>query len=219
MRIVRNRISGSERRLLILEAARRVFSRSGFAAAKTQEIAREAKVSEALLYRHYPSKLALYRSVLRQIIREQDENYAILNLTELNAGGLVRTLNAYFRLAIAGENNRMQQGFRMLLASLSGDGNYANLIYRRAQRMMGKTIEQALHNAREAGDLRGEPLSPANVSMFIEHVGTMTSAIVGLGLPHTPYVSDKRELIRQAVWFCCRGIGFTEEAIARHIDE
>jgi hypothetical protein len=23
--------------------------------------------------------------------------------------------------------------------------------------------------------------------------------------------------VRDAVWFCCRGVGFTDEAIARHL--
>ena len=53
--MTRKRISGTERRTLILAAARRIFSQYGYEGAKTLQIAREAKVSEALVYRHFPS--------------------------------------------------------------------------------------------------------------------------------------------------------------------
>jgi len=217
--MTRKRISAPERKALILEAARIVFSRSGYEAAKTLEIARAAKVSEALVYRHFPSKEALYRAVLRQTIREQDENYAHLAMQQPGTAGIVKTLKAYFSVACGAEHDRMQDRFRLLLASLAGDGNYARLIYRRARRMTGRTIEEALREAQAAGDLRGELLSHDNTSMFIEHIGTMMSAIHSLSLQRTIYADEGERLVRQAVWFCCRGIGFTDEAIARHFED
>lgn len=217
--MVRKRISGNERKALILEAARVVFSRSGYEAAKTLDIARTANVSEALVYRHYPSKLALYRAVLRQSIREQDDNYRLMNLASPDTAGIVGTLKTYFTFVTGPEHEVIQGRFRLLLASLAGDGTYAALIYRRAQRMMGQSIELALENARAAGDLHGTQLVTGNTSMFIEHIGTMMSAICWQRHGSLPYTSSGEDLVRQAVWFCCRGIGFTDEAIARHIDD
>ncbi|MCP5395203.1 MAG: TetR/AcrR family transcriptional regulator [Sphingomonadaceae bacterium] len=215
----RKRITGQERKTLIMEAAKRVFSRTGYEAAKTQEIAREAKVSEALMYRHFPSKLALYRAVLRQTIREQDENFEELFPRERNARGIIQTLKIYFTHAASLQDDDMQQRFRMLLASLSGDGTYARLVYRRSQRTIDSSIEEALQNAREAGELIGEGIPVANTSMFIEHIGTMMSAIVAISRADTPYATVGDELISQAVRFCCRGLGFTDEAVTRYLDE
>ena len=217
--MTRKRISAPERKALILDAARQVFSRSGYDAAKTLEIARVAKVSEALVYRHFPSKEALYRAVLRQTIREQDDNFSKLGLRQLDTVGIIQTLKLYFTYAASQSEDRMQERLRLLLASLSGDGSYANLVYRRSQRMLGDTVATALQNAREAGDLRGEALLADNTSMFIDHIGTMMSAIQALSLRSRPYRGSTQMLVREAVWFCCRGIGFTDEAIARHIDE
>ena len=58
------RLSAEERRIHILEAALNVFSRLGFSGARTKEIAREAGVSETLIFRHFESKENLYRQAL-----------------------------------------------------------------------------------------------------------------------------------------------------------
>jgi AcrR family transcriptional regulator len=54
------RLPAAERRSAILEAALRVFSDGSYAGATTAEIAREAGVSEPILYRHFASKRDLY---------------------------------------------------------------------------------------------------------------------------------------------------------------
>lgn len=217
--MTKKRVPGTERRILILDAARRVFSRHGYDGAKTLQIAQEAKVSEALVYRHYPSKLALYRAVLRQIFREQDENWQALGPLGHGSAGVVRTLKSYFSAVEMEPEGQMQIGFRMTLASLAGDGNFASLVYRRSQRRNLRAIKASHEEAREAGDIVGTHVDIANTSMFIEHVGTMINAIRGLPPGSRPYSSDGEALVNDAVWFCCRGIGMTEEAIMRHIDD
>jgi len=66
----RTRLKGEERRQLILEAARRVFLENGFAGARTRRIAEEAGITEALLYRFFPSKLAIYEAAVLQPLEE-----------------------------------------------------------------------------------------------------------------------------------------------------
>jgi AcrR family transcriptional regulator len=58
------RLPAAERRTAIIEAALRVFSEGSYAGATTAEIAREAGVSEPILYRHFESKRDLYFSCL-----------------------------------------------------------------------------------------------------------------------------------------------------------
>jgi AcrR family transcriptional regulator len=62
----RTRLSADERRQKILEAARRVFLESGFAGARTRRIAEEAGITEALLYRFYPSKSEIFRAAVHE---------------------------------------------------------------------------------------------------------------------------------------------------------
>ena len=50
----------------ILDAAAKVMREKGIARATTKEIAREAGYSEALLYKHFADKQAIYLSVLKE---------------------------------------------------------------------------------------------------------------------------------------------------------
>jgi len=54
------RLPAAERRRALVEAALRVFSEGSYAGATTAQIAREAGVSEPILYRHFASKRELY---------------------------------------------------------------------------------------------------------------------------------------------------------------
>jgi AcrR family transcriptional regulator len=60
----RQRLTRDERHEIILAAARTVFARHGFHGAGTAEIARVAGCSEPMLYKHFPSKQALFAAVL-----------------------------------------------------------------------------------------------------------------------------------------------------------
>ena len=58
------RLPAAERRSAIVRAALRVFSSASYAAATTAEIARAARVSEPVLYRHFASKRDLWLACL-----------------------------------------------------------------------------------------------------------------------------------------------------------
>lgn len=57
-------MTGDLRRSQLLQSAIRVFARNGFKGTRTREIADEAGVNEALLFRHFPTKDDLYQAIL-----------------------------------------------------------------------------------------------------------------------------------------------------------
>ncbi len=61
------RLKASERKAAILAVAKVLFSDKGYHGVAVDEIARRVGVSPAILYRHFPSKEALYEEVLNQI--------------------------------------------------------------------------------------------------------------------------------------------------------
>lgn len=61
---MRDRISAPERRQLIIQAALTLFSQKGFRGTTTREIAREAGVSEATIFKHFATKEALYSAII-----------------------------------------------------------------------------------------------------------------------------------------------------------
>ena len=214
----RKRISGADRRSSILEAACAVFAEHGYEGAKTQQIAAAAKVSEALVYRHFPSKLALYRAVLRQLIREQNANFESIGLPEPSTQSLVLTIKNFLQNCLSRRPIQQEQAARILLASLAGDGSYAQLVYRRATKLMLGALDRALETARAAGDLSGPDIGVINAGMFIDHVGSIISASRLGGRRSIPYQGDDAQLLRDAVWFCGRGIGLTQQALETWYD-
>src|SRR3954452_11152209 len=69
----RRRLTGDERRAAILQAARGAFARHGFHGAGTSEIAALAGCSEPMIYKHFPSKQALFAAVLEDATYELRE--------------------------------------------------------------------------------------------------------------------------------------------------
>jgi TetR/AcrR family transcriptional regulator len=64
------RLPKEARRQAVLDTACEVFSRSSYRGATTAEIAREAGISEPILYRHFGSKRDLYLACLEQAWRD-----------------------------------------------------------------------------------------------------------------------------------------------------
>jgi AcrR family transcriptional regulator len=59
-------MSAEQTRDRILDAALKLFSQKGFLGATTRRIAREAGVAEVTLFRHFPTKEALFKEVIRR---------------------------------------------------------------------------------------------------------------------------------------------------------
>jgi AcrR family transcriptional regulator len=69
MTSTRPRLTAEARRQAVLDTACRVFARTSYRGATTAEIAREAGISEPILYRHFGSKRDLYLACLDEAWR------------------------------------------------------------------------------------------------------------------------------------------------------
>src|SRR6202163_462972 len=85
------RMTSDLRRQLILGAAKRCFSRHGFAGTTTKSVAAAAAISEALLFKHFPSKAALYAEILSEEC-EADPELAHLLGQEPSTSALVELM-------------------------------------------------------------------------------------------------------------------------------
>jgi AcrR family transcriptional regulator len=61
-----NRMTAEDRRGQILRGAMDLFAEKGFRGATTREIARHLGISEALMFKYFPSKEALYRAIIQK---------------------------------------------------------------------------------------------------------------------------------------------------------
>jgi AcrR family transcriptional regulator len=114
-------VSGTERREIILGAAGRVFGRLGYEATRMSDVAGEAGVATGLLYKHFPSKHALFSALVdrqkREFLGELDEALATVDASqpvELLRRGLgvwfARVASPEFRTADPG----IHDGYREL---------------------------------------------------------------------------------------------------------
>ena len=63
------RVPGTERHQQIMSVATELFARQGFQGTTTKEIAKQAKMNEAILFRHFSSKKDLYWAVIEEKCR------------------------------------------------------------------------------------------------------------------------------------------------------
>ncbi len=63
---IRRRPSSQERQAGLIAAAAALFAAKGFNGTTTREIAKAAGVSEALVFKHFPTKRALYAAILAE---------------------------------------------------------------------------------------------------------------------------------------------------------
>lgn len=71
------RLAGKERSRAIVDATLEVFARHGFRGATTRRIAEAAGVSEALVFKHFPTKEKLYRAILLSRIADAERQLPI----------------------------------------------------------------------------------------------------------------------------------------------
>src|SRR6202795_3121586 len=90
------RLDNQGRRRGIVDAAVPLFARKGFAGTTTKEIAEAAQVSEALVFKHFPSKAALYEEIL-QLGCEGDPALECLGAVTPSTGSLIDIVHYMLR--------------------------------------------------------------------------------------------------------------------------
>src|SRR3979490_3209232 len=125
------RMTSDLRRQLILSAAKRCFARNGFAGTTTKSVAAAASISEGLLFKHFPTKSALYAEILAEECEADPALHRLLGLepsTETLAI-LIREMVRHFREVADAPDQQEAQRLRLMITSHLDDGEFARLIY------------------------------------------------------------------------------------------
>lgn len=213
------RMTSDLRRQLILGAAKRCFARHGFAGTTTKSVAAAAAISEGLLFKHFPSKAALYAEILADEC-EADPQLAHLLGQEPSTATLVSLVTGMVRhfLQISAEAEEEEaQRLRLMATSHLDDGEFARILYAKVGNLIGPVFTASLDHAVAAGEashIGGEPL---NLFWFAHHT-VLTAALARL--PAVPCLTygEATDLERQLCEFILRGIGLRETAIASHLE-
>ena len=110
------RLRRAERREQILDAATRAFARAGYTVTGLDDIAAEANLTRAMLYRHFDSKADLYRAVLDQACTRLAEATGTDDFDEEAIPALVRAATAD------------PDGFKLLFRYAARENEFRDLI-------------------------------------------------------------------------------------------
>ena len=211
-------MTGDLRRQLILAAAKRCFSRHGFAGTTTKSVAAAAAISEGLLFKHFPSKAALYAEILAEEC-EADPDLAHLLGQEPSTATLVELVKGmvgHFLQIRDVPDEQEAQRVRLMATSHLDDGEFARLLYTKVSDLIAPVFTASLDSAVAAGDASRVGTEPLNLFWFAHHTVLMAALA---RLPAVPCLSygNAADLERQLCEFLLRGIGLNEAAIASHL--
>ena len=155
----------------ILDGARRVFLRDGFAATSTDVIAAEAGVSKRTLYAYYPSKEDLFVDVLRRLTLENPQTRALESMEGMSPKNREELRRDLLELARKIVTTMMQPDYLLLLRTTIADthrfpqlgGLFRATVPERAMNSFAVFIERV----REQGMVRKDVSGDAAARMFI----------------------------------------------------
>jgi AcrR family transcriptional regulator len=213
------RLSSEERRRAIVDAVRGVFAGKGFDGTTTRELAKAAGVSEALLYKHFPSKESLYAAMLDACVRGPAfmEFKRILSLEPSTPTLVLMVHFVVSRFVQGGAGDADEKVMdRLSVRSLLDDGAFVRLTHKKFAPAWIAKFEECLEAASKAGDLRETPLRRGLRAWLVHHVAFGLMLHLHPEQPVVDYRLSKQALVEQTVWFALLGAGMKERAIKRY---
>jgi AcrR family transcriptional regulator len=216
----KTKLSSDERREAIIRAVRKVFAEKGFHGTTTRALADAAGVSEALLFKHFPNKEALYSAMQASCCNEQDPE-KMERIKALDPSTSTLVVIVHFMLTntvVKGPNNQENARIfhQLMLRSTMEDGEFARMFLQRTMHCWIAKVEECLKASIAASEAHSGPVSPNLCAIFARH---LAKGIMFSLLPATPtldYGVSKEKLVEQAAWFTLRGMGVRDEAIKRY---
>src|ERR687891_2069012 len=213
------RLSAEERRHSIVDAVREVFAEKGFDGTTTRELAKAAGVSEALLYKHFPSKQSLYAAMLEGCSKGPTFAEAT-RILELEASTstlvvMVHFMISHYVLGRPGDTHRAAMN-SLLVRSLLDDGEFVRLMHRKLAAAWLKKFDACLHAAAKAGEMHDVPIRRDLGVWLVQHVAFSLMLHLQPKTPAIDYKVSREDLVSQATWFALLGIGVKEDAARRY---
>ena len=214
-----DRMKGVDRKQAIIEAARPLFAQNGFNGTSVRAIAKAAGVSEALLYKHFPSKEDLYKEILGYVVDLSGILSSEMSKLKPGAESLVKYIYLTIRLILFEVPAFKEAQYwheRLLFRSLVGDSRYARAHFKNIQELFMPLVQKCIKAAIEDGDIVGSAVDTPKEYWFIHHLTMAMNLCFLTDEPAFEYGGTKEEMAGQMLMFCLRGIGMTTEAISRY---
>lgn len=185
----------------ILAGARRVFLRDGFAAASTDAIAAEAKVSKRTLYVYYPSKEELFADVMRRLTIENPQTRALESIEEMSPGNEEELRRDLLELAHKIIATMMQPDYLALLRTTIADthrfpqlgGIFRASVPERALRSFSVFIERGRERGVVGAGVDGETAARMFIGPLLTYA--VLNGLFAEGPPRLPGIEKIEEIV------------------------
>ena len=213
------RLSADQRKQAIVDAVRDLFAEKGFDGTTTRELAKAAGVSEALLYKHFPSKESLYAAMLDACAK--GPTFAQFNrILALEPSTSTLVLMVYFTIShyvLQRPGDPYKAALNCLLVrSLLDDGALVRLTHKKFASAWVAKFEACLKEAVQTGEVRQTPMRHDLRVWFVHHIAFSLMLHLHPKVPAIDYKVSNDALVEQATWFALRGVGLREESIKRY---
>lgn len=179
-------------------------------------LAEAAGVSEALLYRHFESKEALYDAIARQHLEEGEAHPGFDRILAMPPGAPRLIASVQFLISHVYDAGPSTAFPRLMTQSLLEDGALARAVLAKFRVEFLPFFKESIKAAAKAGDLVKDA-GPGEAELWLlQH---LTFAIRIHRLPDTPTLETtrgERDFLDRAVRFALRGIGLRRRAIEEH---
>ncbi len=162
------RTSSRQRHASIISAATALFAAKGFNGTTTKEIAQTAGISEALVFKHFPTKRALYAAILAEKVQLSQLMDTVEAAAEKRDDARVFTLIASFRIHRAADPTLL----RLLLFSALEGHQLSDMFFRNRHRVFYEYLSAYIRRRCEEGIFRClDPLLAAQafIGMIVYH--------------------------------------------------
>jgi AcrR family transcriptional regulator len=169
-----------ERRRRILEAARKVFARSGYAATRMSDVATAAGVGKGTLYEHFKGKEDLFSTLVVAVARESLESLMVQRLPDDPTEAL-REVIAYIVDVALRENLDLYRLFFDFWGVAAPHRRQAQDLLRDVEGRYAEFVEELVRRGQRAGAFRADVDYGSFVRLFVAAVDGMSLRMVILG--------------------------------------
>ncbi len=167
MKQPQKRLSAEERKKIILKSAVKVFARSNYRTAKMADIGAESGVSEAMVYKHFPSKKAIFLRILQHISDRIFINWEAEAEKNLNALSTLKNMGTAYYHRMKDHPDELKVQFQAI--SEIDDEDIANQLRQDHIRYIGY-FESILKKGVREGSIRSD-IDPRAYAFLLNGAG------------------------------------------------
>lgn len=212
-----HRLSASQRKEAIARAVLPVVARKGFDGVTTRELAAVSGVSEALIFRHYPTKEQLCAEIYDYCSHSFELDYGRIAELPPTTESLVKLVYFLIRGIVVKRPDHADASMRLLYRSLLEDGLYAGRVF--GGRQLGQMRRQfcaLLAGARATGDAVEVESVDKDLFWFCHHTASLVCLVRLAERPAVTYSARADALVTELTQFVLRGIGLSEATLREH---